>query len=406
MLASGSFLSLRSPCRHDFSFLAPDFLKPDLLMLLQTVHCLDALVFPVGISCLGPVFPLSVAGSSLPGPPPPIHSLARSGSPLSIPDLLSMGSLIPLRCNARAGLTLLMSGLSCFGSVSSPPVASSTTLGPALLTRSPSHVSPVPFVLDSLDSGSSSASKSLACLGLSLSVSGKALLEAPALVSDFSSSGAPSFLHSVARPGLVLLVLDSLHLGSFTPLRCSSCSESLVLAFGLSRPGSVSLLSVVASTNLESSSTARTHAHLGFPPSALDFMNLGFFMLPRQLCRMGLTSLLLGLACLGFVFSPLVVSCSHLGPLASLRSSARFDLPAPAPRYGHTGLALSSRAVQRSGSISSISGLSRPGVLLLAPDPTHLESLLLIHSFVRIDFSPSLLDFLTLGFPLFSRSLA
>ena len=406
MLASGSFLSLRSPCRHDFSFSAPDFLKSELLMLLQSVYCLDALVFPVGLSCLGPVFPLFVVDSSFPGPSPLLRSRARSGSPLSTPDLLHIGSSVPLRCKATAGLTLFASGLSCFGSVSSPPVASSATLGPALMIRSPARVSPVPFVLDSLDSGSSSASKSYVGLGLSLFPFGKSLLEVPALVSDFASSDSSSFLHSVFRPGLVLLVLDSLHLGSFTPSRCSSCFESLALAFGLSRLGSVSFLSVVASTNLESSSTARTYACLGLPPSALDFLSLGFFMFPRQLCRLGLACLLFGLAWLGFVFLLLVVSFSHLGPLMSLRSSARLELPAPAPRYGHTGLALSSRGTQRSGSILSISGLTRPGMLLLAPDPTHLESVPLVHSFVRIDFLPSLLDFLTLGFLTLSRSLA
>ena len=267
-------------------------------MLLQSVYCLDALVFPVGLSCLGPVFPLFVVDSSFPGPSPLLRSRARSGSPLSTPDLLHIGSSVPLRCKATAGLTLFASGLSCFGSVSSPPVASSATLGPALMIRSPARVSPVPFVLDSLDSGSSSVSKSYVGLGLSLFPFGKSLLEVPALVSDFASSDSSSFLHSVFRPGLVLLVLDSLHLGSFTPSRCSSCFESLALAFGLSRLGSVSFLSVVASTNLESSSTARTYACLGLPPSALDFLSLGFFMFPRQLCRLGLACLLfrLGLA--------------------------------------------------------------------------------------------------------------
>ncbi|CAE7702468.1 unnamed protein product [Symbiodinium necroappetens] len=417
---AGSFLSLRSPCRHDFSFLAPDFLKSDLLMLLQTVHCLDALVFPVGISCLGPVFPLSVAGSSLPGPPPPIHSLARSGSPLSIPDLLSMGSLIPLRCNARAGLTLLMSGLSRFGSVSSPPVASSTTLGPALLTRSPSHVSPVPFVLDSLDSGSVfSLSLVEACSGSPLpvldfacSAGAAVLLQSYAIsgpvplvfglgrpsllaagplddqkigstrslasaiqnwlcpsealfarmpqpdplspVLNFADPGPSLSPRSPAQPDMVALVMDMLQLDTSLLPQSHYQPGSGMLAFGLSRPGSVSLLSVVASANLEPSlslqSAGRTEALL----PVLDFLHLAFPASCRSLTRSSLS--FPALRTVDFEFFLPVLDYVQYDPALFVRSFTHLDVFILVPDLLTLGPLLSARMLVRTDSVLPASG--------------------------------------------------
>ena len=103
-------------------------------------------------------------------------------------------------------------------------------------------------------------------------------------------------LHGSACLGLVLLVLDFLHMGFFAFLQAFGRGDLMLSVLGLTRLEFVSSLPVIDYTHLGSLTLLRGPAYMGLAPSVLDFLHLELLLSLRSFGQTGLPLSLAGVA--------------------------------------------------------------------------------------------------------------
>ena len=209
---------------------------------------------------------------------------------------------------------------------------------------------------------------------------GLARLESLMFVSDCTSPDLLVSPHSFVQPAFATSALNMCDADSASLVRDLARMGLSVLASGLTRTGSVSVLPVVGHSHLGFLLPLQSTARCGPASPALDFLQTGFTSLLRSLSRSGPLLPLCGLTCAGFVFSPPVAGVSNLGLPMPVHSFARADTLAPAFQFSHTGSALLLRSPGYAGAAPSAPGESRPGVLPSACDFTSSDFTLLPRS--------------------------
>ena len=329
-------------------------------------------------------------------------------------------------------------------------------LGSTLLTQSSSRCEPALLISDCLRLGFTVPLRSHARLSSILPVTGMLRFDFFSPVVNFANPGPSPFSRSPSQPATVALAMDMLQLDTSLLLQSHCQPGSGMLAFGLSRLGSVSLLLVVASAQpellLSLQSAGRIEALLPVP----DFLRLAFPTPVRRLTRSSLSfpalrtvdmdflSLVLdyvqsdpalflrSYAHLGFFI--LVFDLLTLGPLPSARmpvctgsallasgkfssgpssvsvlNKVFFDLPSSAKSFAHLDPAASTpdflkpeptpllRSYVRTGSIPPALGVGRPGASPLASDSVHLGPVSSVQVYARLESSSFALDLLHPG---------
>ena len=298
----GSFLLAKSSCQLGLSPSVPDSLHPGVAPSMQSSVHLELLVPVLGLTRLGPVFPLLVTESAhldaflalrsmgqldvallvidfLHSEPTLLpQSWTHLDSSLSVPDHLKLGSSPLLRSYTqsestpasfgvvRTALTPLI--LECARAELSVPLHSFSCLGvPA----------PVP---DSLQIDAFVFLQQLAQPGSTLSICGASCLEFTMSLLDHASPGPVVFLRSLAQPGSGMLVLDFLHLDPSFPARATMRMGPAMLVFSRTRPD-LPLFPPDVSI-MGSAPFPRTFARSGLATSMLDFMTAEVFLSPRS----------------------------------------------------------------------------------------------------------------------------
>lgn len=103
---------------------------------------------------------------------------------------------------------------------------------------------------------------------------------------------------------------------------------------------------------------------------------------------------------------PPALDHTHCGPLSSLRSFARTNLPVLALGLIHVGSSLFSRAVGRSGPAAPVSALARLEGMPSAPEKAQAEPPMSSRSPARLGSVPSALDGMHVGSAILLRSHA
>ena len=273
-------------------------------------------------------------------------------------DIGNFGSSLPLRAPSQLNLFLSASGMHYH--CSSLFSHSSSHLGFLLLLMKLARSEPFLSVFDCCLMGPSMFVKGFAKLGSFLDLSGVVAIEYLALlsVSDCTSFGVLTFIHSFTRVGLAALTSDFAHFGSFSAPQTPGWAGSFTSLCGYS---CLELTPPVVSAMLSSSLFLHSFAHLGFS-LALATAILESPLFPRSCGHLDMLMLLLGtlrlglpLSCVGAIsleFSLLVRSCCCLGSLIlvldmvrtdfllSLQVSSQLDA-SPSPAGGHAGQFLS-----------------------------------------------------------------
>ena len=127
----------------------------------------------------------------------------------------------------------------------------------------------------------------------------------------------------------------------------------------------------------------RSFARPGSPPLVCDFIHLEPPPSVRDSACLGLTLLTVGITCVGFVFSPLIVDMANLGLAVLAKSFTHFDLPSSTPDFAHIDPTLFLRSFSQPEPIVPVFGVSCVGLVSSLPlmDRTTLELSLLLQSF-------------------------
>eukprot|EP00435_Cladocopium_sp_Y103_P024796 s154_g6.t1 len=241
----GSAVSVLGMSRVDVSLSLPDYTEPGsslflqasshlalLVLVLDLLHldlpfsmrsCIDLglATLILGLTRAGSVFSLFVVSSALSEPSLFAKSSACFGFPTLVPDLLHLGFFLPIHSFSGVEFTVLLFGLSRAGSISSPSLVDVTTLG-------------------SLPSA-----------------------------------------HSMLRLALLLSILDHQHVGFCLFLQSHTCFELIMPTFGIGNSGSLVLVLDYVLPGLLPST--QSFVRCGLALSTLDFLHLGFSVLPHSL---------------------------------------------------------------------------------------------------------------------------
>ncbi len=246
-------------------------------------------------------------------------------------DIGNFGSSLPLRAPSQLNLFLSASGMHYH--CSSLFSHSTSHLGFLLPIMNLARSEPFLPVFDCCLMGPSMFVKGFAQLGSFLELSGVVAIEYLALlsVSDCTSFGVLTLIHSFTRLGLPALTSDFSHLGSFSAPQTPGWAGSITSLCGYSR---LELTPPVVSAMLSSSLFLHSFAHSGFS-LALATVILESPLFPRSCGHLDILMLLLGTLCLGLTpscvgaisleFSLLVRSCCCLGSLILVLDMVRTD---------------------------------------------------------------------------------
>ena len=344
VMTIASFMLSRSFARLGSLLPTSDFAKLDFPALLRQLAQLESPVLVVGLSRVGFVFALSTVDVACGGFPLPLRSLAQMDLFLLASDFGMLSSSVSLRHFACMGPLLFVCGLSRSelltslfdaGHLDSSLFARSfTRLGLFLLVLDVAHCDLSMLTRDFVRPESAILVSGLSCAG--------SVFVLPLI--DCVTLGSTPSAQSFACPGFVSFVLDASRLGSLMLTRDFVRPGFAVFVLGLSRVGFVFLLSLIDFGHFGPSMSLQSYSQLGFAPfsmdlvmtgpavfvrsfsqvdlvpSILNFVHIGFFMSARQYCRMGSALLAIGLTRPGLVFALLLIDSAHLDSFTSLRS--------------------------------------------------------------------------------------
>lgn len=203
-------------------------------------------------------------------------------------------------------------------------------------------------------------------LELSTSTVGMTRLGSLPPVSDLTLMGSFMPTHSPGRAGLTVPTLESFHLDSSLFIR-SPCHLGLTsLAIGLMCLGLLFKLSVLKATTLGSALLSRSLACLGPRFSASDAAHFGSFLLVRHLLRIDPSPLVLGLA--RIEPSALALDVAHPGFAAFLRSLAQPEPLLLVADLSHLDSLASLRSPAWLGPALPVAGLACSGPTALTSD--------------------------------------
>ena len=230
----------------------------------------------------------------------------------------------------------------------------------------------------------------LACSGSHVFVCGVSSLSLSLLVLDAAAIGFTTSLHSFGWSDSMPPVLGFQHVDLPLPLQSYLCSDSVVSICGMSRPGFVFLLSVIATANLESSLLLQSLARMDLSLLALDFAYLDLPVPVQSLGRFGPAALAFDLL--------------HLGSSLPLHSSSRQGLASPT--IGTTYLESCLSAFNTAALGSPFPARSRVclGLSLLVLDHGSVGFPILFRSYARFGLSLFIYGLLAIG-SLYSLSI-
>ena len=189
---------------------------------------------------------------------------------------------------------------------------------------------------------------------------------------------------SLGHPGSLVPSLDGGKPGSALPVRGSAYSESPALIYSIARTGLVFPLSVAETATPGLLLFPRTFARLALAVFVCGYKELGFPLPMQSMSRPEVATLVVGLACVGSIFSLLVVEATRPGPSLLLRSVSRPGSLLSALGSAQSDFSSSSRSSARLGSTALIFGAARSGSLASAPGCGSLGSLMLLRSPARL----------------------
>lgn len=260
------------------------------------------------------------------------------------------------------------------------------------------------------------------------------------LALDHITMGSSFSLRGLSCAGLPLLISDSARADPFTSIRSLARSEFMLFVLGLTRAGSVSSLSVIDKTILDSPLLARSLVHMGFVSFVSDYARMGSCLFLQSLTRadplasaaaiarldsilfaldlteVGFFSSARSLTCLDFAL--LVLDLTNLELFLLLRTMQRFGLTVPMCglcRLGSTsftsgdfnmGSFMSLRSHLRLEPLVSALNHARLGLLPLLRSILRLGPILSVIGMCQMDSASFVLDLLRSGLSMFVRSLA
>lgn len=347
------------------------------------------------------VSPLDLAACD---PTPFVRSFAYPGSAPSVSDFLRLGFFSSARSPMHVELFLLV--LSTARPESFPPVADSAHAGFCALLQSLARVGPASSTLNFATMGLSMFVRSSVQCGFNLSVMGIVHTDSLFILSVMGAVelGLASSAHSFSRLGLAMFLFDSAQIDPSASTRNPARAEPSVLAFGLSRPGFVFVLSVVDRTCLDPSVSVHSPSQIDFPMPTSDHAHVGLAVPSRGLCCVELLVFVLATCSVGFF--PPVMDFAFVDSSMLLRSLTRLDLamfPFDAQSISLSMFLQSSARLEPS---VLLPGLSRAGpvFVLSVIDMALLGFSLLVRSCVCLGSGPSMVDASALGSLTFLKS--
>ena len=382
----------------------------------------------LGSSWLGFCFALPAMEMSTLDFAMPLRSFLQPELVLFVLGLAHLDSLMFLRSLAHLEKILSASGCGRFGFVFSLPATEWMNAGSSALPKSPAKLELALPVLGCFETGLSLTSRGSAWPGLFLS---SVFPGRPGLFSLVLASNRLASLllpRSLGRSDSGSPVPSPCRMGSLTLPRGPGQADSTVLAWGLTRLGSVFLSSVCSTIHLDSLLLTRSSAcaeataltpglaHMEFLPPlrsyhcpelsalVLDFLHPDLIMSARKSTCCGFP--LSASHASRFASSPSVPNCAHPGLSAPLRSLARAGSACSVLRFAESGSSLSLRSTGQADAAISAAGLSRPGLAFALPviDLLQPETPLLLRSYARPDVIVSALDFMGGEFALSAQS--
>lgn len=275
---------------------------------------------------------------------------ARLGSALLVLNFASSGLSTSLHGCACPGSTLLAVGLACAGFCFLPLVIETMTLDLSTFARSFGRLELVLLVLDFLHLESRTSVRSLVRVDFSMFLAGmpRAGSIFSLLVVDTCEIEFMPSARSLAKPELLIPVLEKSYLGFFPSLRQFAQLSLTALILGSARFESVLL--VLDAVTSDFSALLQGCAYLESSTSAMLIGHLGLMMFLRGLGRTNSSMFLVGLACLGFIFSFFLVDFAHMDLLLLLRSMAHLELFASTLGDAMLASTLSPQSFSRSNS--------------------------------------------------------
>ena len=277
-------------------------------------------------------------------------------------------------------------------------------LGFPLSLRSFAHLGLVVFVLDFLHLGFSASARSTTCLALSFFLLTRVAMDSLLFVSDFLHLEPFILLQSHSQLGFPLSMLEWTRFGSLLSSRAMACLGSTLLASGLTRLGSVFFLPVIDVTTFGSLLPIRSLACSGPFTLALDLLHLDSSLLPRGCCHLELAFLMFGATRLGPTSLPL--EHASLGLFLPLRSMSCSGSAVLVLDHLRLDFILSLQSFAHAEFAFFVFGIMETGPSLPPLECLTPGLFLPARSYVCIDFASFVLDLLHPASLMFLRSVA
>ena len=350
------------------------------------------LPFVLGSTRAASVFFLSVVDSSYLGPSMLTRQSGRLDPVLSVSDFLHLGLPSSAQQPMRTGPIVPTVGLSRADSVFFLPVTDSSHLGLFLLTRSLSRLDSFSLAMRFASIGFPPSLRTSCHLGFLAFVCGKCSPDFPLpLLSHVHTESSPS-LHCSSHPELVLSVSDFKNMGFPVSPRDFFRVGLMLPVFGLSCVGFVFSPFVIDDVLLDLSLPAQGFSRFGFVPSVLDFFRPGLPLFVRQHARVDSVVLALGLTCAESVSSLSVLAETHLESFLLPRSFACLDSVLLTCDASHLASPLLLRSHGQPDPAPLVLGIARLGLLTLTSDHATMDFSMFLRSFACLGSAPLVSD--------------
>lgn len=352
----GPPLPVQSPIWSDFVVSAPDFLHSDSALFLRSLCQTELPVSAYKSALMG--FPIFLLGEAHLESLFFAQSFSHLGVFTSIFDSASLGFVSSMRSFVRPDFAASLLGPSRLGLVFPMLVMDMNQLDLVLLFKSFTHVDSLIPVFDFSEVDFLLPLRSLAQMGLTSLVLLVSHIDSvfSLLVTDMLPLESLMSSHSFGQVELLLLVFDMTKAGSTLLLQSPARLDLTLFVLGPSRLGPVFELSVVDSSSLESTSFARPFLCSGEFLFPFNFAQLEFFLLPRACSHLDAAMLASSFTRLdAAMFLP---DTSQAGLLVSSKSSGYVALVLSVSNFAVSGSPLSSRSMNRCGSMAFVLGLA------------------------------------------------
>lgn len=280
------------------------------------------------------------------------------------------------------GSVILVSGLSCSGSVSFLLAVDTTSFGFLMPLRSFAHAGPASLLSGYVTLEPLLFTRSLAQLDLSTFSLGMGRLGPALFVLDSNNSDLFFSIRSLAHADFSPLISDVSGTDLFLFIRSFSHLSSSVPPIGLAGIGSVFMLLVIDSIHMGLLPLLKSFSYIGSALLALDFLHLDPLLSPRGFTHPGSTFSCFALSRVGLVFSLLVISTASVELTMSARSLAQTDLLVSCVGFSDLGLFTSLKSLAQPDPFLFFFGMARMNSSSPAYDTALIELTLFLQSLV------------------------